>query len=706
MCFHLQGVNSPMLTKLSYRNMKRSFRDYLVYVLTMTVVTALMYAFSSLIFQNRLTGYYELEGLMEMMIGLATFFIVLIVAWLINYMIRFMLEKRSTEFGIYLLLGMKKKTIARLYMQENMLLGGASYLVGLILGVFLQQVLTAVMDSMVRMEYHLDISFHPGTIGMTALCYGGCYLIALLRCKRRFRKMNIQRLMNLKRQNEEIKEKHEEAKRILLPVSLLFLLLFWTWFGRLSGTGETVVFLIGLVLTIYLFYVGISAWIICYVRRRGRGIYRGQNLFLMRQFASKIRTMQFTMGTLTSLFTLALMGASIALMFSEYENTVLERKFPFDVQLYSKEIGEDFAQEKKLVEENAQVQEWYQYHIYTDRDNQVPTWLLTHLDDWGTMYQRKDGTPDEENIKSMLENQFIYYPYDTYMGLSDYNHLRGMLGYEQVQLSEEEYLVQVKERLAGQVQGIGEELQIKGVSQGSEAGKEKAEGLLRCGGIFSDSFSQDGHNGADLLVVVPDSVLARMEPYYTELVAQFLGEPRPNLQVLLEQLMRLADDFPLEDSSGFCCGSDNIIVFAELCLVRDNLIPQVKYMLAALIVPLFYMGLVFVCVAVTVLSVQLLSDSAKYRFRYEVLGKLGLGRDRLGRLIQKQLAAWYLCPALLAVLISGKMILFVSERFVHMTGVPAPRGAFFLKSVLLFLGIYFVYFAVTDVTFKRNIEQR
>lgn len=696
--------------------MKRSLRDYLIYVLTMTVVTALMYAFNSLIFQNGLTGYYELEGLMEIMIGLATFFIVLIVAWLINYMVRFMLEKRSTEFGIYLLLGMKKKAIARLYMRENMLLGGVAHLAGMVLGVFLQQVLTAVMYSMVRMEYHLNISFHPGTIGMTALCYGGCYFLALLRSKRRFRKMNIQGLMNYRRQNEEIKEKHEEARRILLPAALVFLLLFWTWFGRLSSTGETVVFLIGLVLTIYLFYVGISAWIICYVRRRGRGIYQGQNLFLLRQFASKIRTMQFTMGTLTSLFTLALMGASIALMFSEYENTMLERKFPFDMQLFSDDITADFAREKKLAEESVQIKEWYQYHIYTDRDNQVNTWMLTNLDCWGTMYQREDGEPDEEKIRQMLENENIYYLYDTYMGLSDYNYLRAMLGYGQVSLSEDEYLVQVKERLAGEVEGIGEKLQIKGApgkyaaqegTSQKSAGQEGTTELLRCGGILSDPFSQDGHNGADLIVVVPDEVLERMEPYYTELVAQFMGEPAPDLQVRMEQLNRQDGRFLTDDYfGGLCCGSDNIIVFAELCLVRDNLIPQVKYMLAALIVPLFYMGLVFVCVAVTVLSVQLLSDSAKYRFRYDVLGKLGLGREQLGHLIQKQLAAWYLCPALLAVLISGKMILFASERFVLMTGVPVPKGAFFLKSILLFLGIYLVYFAVTDITFKRNIEQK
>lgn len=70
--------------------MKRSARDYLVYLLTMTVINALMYAFNSLIFQNGLRGYFEVEGIMEVMIGLATVFIVLVVAWLIHYMVGFM----------------------------------------------------------------------------------------------------------------------------------------------------------------------------------------------------------------------------------------------------------------------------------------------------------------------------------------------------------------------------------------------------------------------------------------------------------------------------------------------------------------------------------------------------------------------------------------------------------------------------------------
>lgn len=685
---------------LCIRNMKRSMKDYLVYMLTMALVTALMYAFGSLIFQNELEQIaLELEGLMGMMVGLATFFIMLIVAWLINYMVKFMLEKRSTEFGIYLLLGMKRKAIAGLYMRENMLLGGAAFVVGAAAGVLLRQVLMAVMSAMVRMEYQLRIAPDGRTLLMTACCYGGCYLLALLRCRRKFKKMNIHALMNARRCNEEIREKFEQGKQILLPLSVFFILLFWKMFGRLSDTLQTAGFLIGLVITIYLFYAGLSAWVICYVRRRGAAVYKGQNLFLLRQFASKVRTMQFTMGTLTALFTLALLGASFALMFSDYENTVLEGKFPFDVQIYSQNIEEDFAREKSVIEEEAAVSAYYPYHIYTDEENQVNTWMLTHLQAWGAMYRKADGTPDEAAIERTLLDENgdgTYYTYDTYMGLTDYNHLRELLGYEQAELSETEYLVQIKPRLEKEVQGIGEDLSVRNAA---------GDGFLTCAGVRAEPFSQDGHNGADYVVVVPDAVLDRMRPYYTELVVDIDGKTPFGLQKKLEALQPEEDPYAAGHVKGdLCCGSDTIISIVELCLVRENLMPSVKYMLATMIIPLFYIGLVFVCVAVTVLSVQQVSDGARYQYRYDMLSKLGLSRRAIERLILKQLTAYYLCPALLAVVISGRLILFASDRFIMMTGVPTAVGGFFGKSVALFFGIYLVYFVVTYVEFKRTMS--
>lgn len=690
-----------MLGKLAFRNMKRSAGDYLVYTLTMTVVTALMYAFNSLIFQNVIETS-EMAIMMKAMLGMATVFIVLIVAWLINYMVHFMLEKRSAEFGIYMLLGMKKKMISRLYMRENILLGTLSFIVGVPLGILFQQVLLAVMSAMVYMEYKIQISFNIWTILMTVLCYGGCYLLALISCKRKFRRMNISSLMNAKRKNEEIKEKHESVKRILFPLSVLFILAFWALFGSLSSVGEILFFLIGLVLTIYLFFTGISAWIICYVRKHGNGIYKGQNLFLLRQFASKVRTMQFTMGTLTSLFTLALMGASVALMFSSYETTVLKGKFPFDIQIYSSDPQADFKEEKKIIEQNTNLQSFYSYHIYTDETDQANRWMLTNNQTaWGGMYVNKDGSPKEKEIREMLEKDGTYYRNDTYMGISDYNHLREILGYEGVELGGREYLIHMKPRLGNE---------LKDMAQGITVTDADGKDTLVCKGIYTEYFSQDGHNGADYVIVVPDEVLGRMKPYYSELTAEIKGQAPKDLQLKLDSIERKTES-EVEFlghfiDKGLCYGSDNIVTYAAVNLVRDNLIPEVKYMLASIIIPFFYIGLVFVCVAVTVLSVQQLSDSAKHKERYEVLKKLGVGSRKIRGLVAKQLVAYYLCPALLAMVISGKMILFASGKFVLLTGVPVSAGIFFAESAALFLGIYVVYFIVTYVGFIRNIEQK
>lgn len=84
-----------MLAKLAFRNVKRSARDYLVYFLTMTFVTALMFAFNTVIFSKDLQGRVSDVDMMQMLIILATVFVVIIIAWLINYMVRFMLGKRS-----------------------------------------------------------------------------------------------------------------------------------------------------------------------------------------------------------------------------------------------------------------------------------------------------------------------------------------------------------------------------------------------------------------------------------------------------------------------------------------------------------------------------------------------------------------------------------------------------------------------------------
>lgn len=681
-----------MFSKLALRNVKRSLKDYLVYFLTMTLVTALMFAFNSLLFSDVFGGMSEEMLLMQVMIGLATFFIVLIVAWLINYMVRFILEKRSKEFGIYLLLGMKKKQIARLYMRENILLGAGAFLAGIVMGILVQQMLLAALYGMTHIDYRFHVELDKDCLLFTLACYGGCFLLALLRCKRKFKKMNIYKLMNAEKQNEEIKEAHEEIKKWLLPISVLFLIGFAIWLrvGKMWGAEIILLFLIGLVLSIYLFYTGLSSWIVCYVRRKGAGIYKGQNLFLLRQFSAKIRTMRFTMGTLTALFVLAFLGGSVAMMFQFFQDKMLEQKMPFAIQIYSASVEETFAEELALLEKETSLKETYIYRLYENGTAQVNVWLYTHLRCFGDDYLDEDGTPDMAAITD--EERYAYCAKDPYMALSDYNYLRRMLGYEEVALQDNEYAIHIKDRVFREAGDFSEHLEITGMT-----------GKLNFAGYHTEAFSQDGHNGGDYVIIVPDKEIAEMTPYWSELAADIEGGAPENLMDALDELENMEDMEEVMEENR-CCGSDQIVTWSPDNLVRDNMVTKMKMLLSSVVFPLVYMGLVFLCVALTVLSVQQLSDSAKYKFRYGVMKKMGMGPKETAGLILKQLVAFYLCPALFAVGISGSIAGYVGGKFNFYTGIKTPAFRYFGISLALFFSIYCIYFLVTYLEFVRNVD--
>ena len=638
---------------------------------------------------------YELAGMMAAMIGIATFFIVLIVAWLINYMVRFMLEKRSREFGIYLLIGMKKKQVSRLYMRENVLLGTGAFVLGLGLGMLLQQILMVVLYSVVQLEKRPHLEFNRYCLSMTVSCYAGCYLLALLRCKRRFRKMNIHDLMREDQKNEEMEEKHESIRKWLFPLSVGCILAFGVWIlsGNIRSVGGAYIFLIGLFLSMYLFYSGLSAWISCYVKKKGRRIYRGQNLFLMRQFASKLKTMRFTMGTLTVLFTVAFLGCSVALMFTDWQKQVLGIKFPFDIQAYHQDPTYDFSSELEVIRNETKIKDSRTYRIWENHTDAVNIWLYTHLRYFGDKYKKADGTPDEKKIAE--KNGEEYAPYDTFMALSDYNYLRQMLGYSKVTLGEDEYILQIKARIYNETGDFTDEIGV--FDQGEK---------LTCKEVRTEPFSQDGHNGGDYILVVPDERISGMNAYYSELAVAVGGKVPADLQSKLDDLTDGDDDDDeaSPDDGMLCYGTDTIVSYSAVNLVRDYAIPEIRYMMTCITFPCMYIGLVFLCIALTVLSVQQLSDSAKYRYRYQVLAKIGLGRRAIQKTVFYQLFGYYLCPALFSAVVSGIVASYVGSTFNFYTGVSTPVFQYFGLSFLLFFGVYAVYFAATYVGFIWNIE--
>ena len=93
-----------MLLKLAFRNVKRSMKDYIIYLITVTLTFSFMFAFSLVANAQEILQLSEVMQNFKLTMYVANTFILFAVCFLINYTIKFMFYKRSKEFGLYMLL--------------------------------------------------------------------------------------------------------------------------------------------------------------------------------------------------------------------------------------------------------------------------------------------------------------------------------------------------------------------------------------------------------------------------------------------------------------------------------------------------------------------------------------------------------------------------------------------------------------------------
>ena len=109
--------------KLIIKNVHKNLRDYLIYFLTLMLAVSLLYAFNSISDQPAFSEMSMTRALLyeqlDKMISVLSVVISLVLAFLIIYANQFLLKRRKKELGIYMMLGMKKGRISRIFAGET-----------------------------------------------------------------------------------------------------------------------------------------------------------------------------------------------------------------------------------------------------------------------------------------------------------------------------------------------------------------------------------------------------------------------------------------------------------------------------------------------------------------------------------------------------------------------------------------------------------
>ena len=635
------------LSKLSLRNAQRQARDYLVYFVTIVMAAALLYSFNGLVFSQEVQFLSDEMKVLPLVIILASIVVVCVFGWLVNYATGFMLSRHSRELGNYILIGLTNRQVVRLFFLENLSTGGAALVAGLALGGLLYQSLRAILFAMFGLPYHFSLTFSVPAAGLTLFYFTLIYLHALRKSRKRIRRMKIYDLIYYEKQNESIMIQKGKSRRRMFTVSILLGVAGTV----LLMTGELMTGIIGagcLIAALFGFFLSFASGVPAFFDKRPAFKYQGQNLLIFRTLAAKLSTMGIVMAIISMIFTATIMTEGGGLVINGIFRGRFTENASFDLYFAIEEEDRDPGPYLDYISEHIPVEQSVLYQVY-----------LT-------------GSPALRNyIGSRTVYPYYNYDQDPVLRWSDYAALRSIAGYPAAEPEPGRYLIHCMAYLEEPLRNYDQPVSLGNIT-------------LSPGSIYTEHLSQSYGvtNGYGYILVVPDEAVEGLAVHHLAYAAKTV-QPVPAAQY--DALQEPPVDYAFVST-------------------KANENAQVAIQTALFVFPLFYLALALTMTAATILTIQQLSETERYRRQFQLLKKLGMDRREMARALRNQFAIYYTMPAVPPLLIGVPFILNLASLTEPgiMVGMNSPLVIVAISLGIFFL-IYAIYILLAYTGLKRNV---
>lgn len=716
-----------MLCKLAWGNVRRAGRDYLVYLLTLTLGVTVFYAFNTVSMQVDIAGIDE-EGLAQVMgsmLGDLTYFLAGVMAFLMVYANNFIMKRRKKEFGLYQVLGMGRGRVATIMALETVIVSVVAFVAGIVLGVGLSQLMTFFTASLFKTQianFHFFFSVHA--FNLTLACMLVMFVLTLLLNLRAVRRTKLIELMGAERRNESIKTRNPWIAIAIFAVGVVLVGVAYYRLLRdgfpLTATDSklqeamnqfgitTAMVTVG---TFALFW-GLSGMLIKLLQSL-RGVYwRGLNMFTVRQLAAKVNTVCFSMGVIAMLLFLAITSVTCGMSIANVMNENLERYNPVDVSQtyvyytpdtldYYKEYVNPSDEADRMVPADTTVDLYPAWHGRdSSADNNDETGKKVDIADVAGEHVQIDSylsypfgssnpsvTPSEmcKIMGEKLPKAFGGSNADT-MGLfvtpaSQYNKLRQMMGEEPVHIGHDQYLLTCD--MGGELVDLYTKYMAGGhaLTLGGHTLKPATDKSDEDTAAIANSAM--GSNPGT--VVVADELLSQLnlQPYSSSLLVNY-KQGMDTTEADESIKYTLLDDLLVDGKKPGSWGT---------FITRSGMYTQTAQMNGLISYLAIYIGFVLVVACAAILSIQQLSNVADGSRSYRVLAQIGCDDRQIRHSVMAQQAVFFLFP--LAVGLAHSFVaLKVIIELVSIFGNMSIGGTVGLTCAI-FLAAYGGYFLVT-----------
>lgn len=739
-----------MYGKLILQNAKRSLRDYLIYIVTMTICVTLFYGFlsiSSRFYKPDIGAEYNITVLSDGM-KLAICGITLLIFFLIQYVNRYMLLHRKKEFAVQAVIGMEKQMIGWLFFAETLAMGAVAIVLGIFLGAVMSQFIAAMLLSSYGRPYHFSWMLFPDTIVLTACFFVLAMLVVGIGNIWEIRKIKIIDMLYADRKNEPALQK----SRYMYVVTILY----WILLIAMTATGVSQVYYYydarfpmpvrvmywgnivapAVSLVTALLYIPLCIWrgkfrrylavaailaavntifaasvhmlhqtyylagdeytmrryltyiffdvtfMVCCIIYLASSLlsdwkercpayrYRNTNLFFFGQIISKLSTTSKTMTLicLTLVLSCFLFVAMPALI--GWAEGYLEIRARYDIQVTTRY--------NNVYDVSDLPRERYEFLTEFMSENGIETVHDCTIDLYLTRY-------DDFHNREKYDFPVVA------IALSDYNTLRVMQGYEPIRLDDDEFATHWKE--------VATDDDRSAFLDGHRVlATDAGDYRLSENPLHTESIGEMLYNSyTDVVYVFPDKACETFLPVMRDrFIITKENIPYDSAEMLEDIFLQ---KYPEETDE-----STGVQYYLRMRTLQTN---ESKASTFILQTSMAYSAIVLVVICLTILSLQQLSESAQYKYRFGVLHKLGVEQQEKERLALKQLAVWFGLPILVAVLMS---VLIIACFFQTISAqITAYVGwSVLLQQVAVMVGILgallLCYFIITYMLFKPSIR--
>ncbi|MEK4028016.1 ABC transporter permease [Pseudobacillus sp. FSL P4-0506] len=668
-----------MFFKLSMRNVKRSFKDYFIYFLTLTFAVCIFYSFNSIADQEAMqdlsASQSEMINRLKQLLSFISVFVSAVLGFLIIFANNFLIKRRKKELGLYMTLGMGKYKISQLLVTETLAVGILSLAAGLAAGVFISQGLSLLAASLFNVDFTgYTFVFSNDAMVKTILYFGIIYLLVMLFNSIVVSRYKLIDLLTAAKKNEQLKVRKTSVSVALFILSLIILAVSYGVMLKygLMESMKIVWTCVGLgAFGTLLFFMSLSGFALNIIQQSKKIYFNDINIFVLRQINSKVNTtfLSMTIICLMLFFTIGVLSTGFSL--KDAMNKDLDTSTPFDasLSLLIQEEGKakDIREAEKQLELDLDAYgKTYRFNRY-QTDQMLKPLLLPYKD-----------KSTEQLIQKKFDDVYVMA-----ITRSDYKAIAKMQGKEPAAPKKDEILLVSS---AGTFKDT-----FKRFTKEHKTIKLNGQTYRIAGKVVNFSPSTDFKGMEYLTAVVPDAAVAHMKPANSIVNIQYKGGQKAKDEALYKLLYPFMTG-PSQKEYGFVLGGATKSMVYESYTGTSAITVFIG----------IYLGIVFLISSAAVLALQQLSEASDNVERYTVLKKIGVTKRGINKAIFRQIFIYFMMPLSLAIFHSVFGVQVVNKAI-----MVAGGGNVLLPSLLtglIIITVYGGYFLATYSGYKRIVR--